>query len=132
MFGTDVVDQFIAIPRCGVVVNFLGEIKPHTHLSFNEEGIPYSSILERRHVDDQISKQRKGRTGGTNAGWYIKLRECEAVFSHGLDAHTLVEAVIRSEIFRLLSAKCSKEKSCQIFIVLILHIRSSARMWGTS
>nr|UDL13940.1 MAG: polyprotein [Xiangshan flavi-like virus 1] len=92
---TDIVGQSVTIPGCRVVVDFLEEIKPSTQLSINDQGIKYVRSLKRRRIDEFVSKQRKGRTGRTNSGWYIKPYSASPVADNGIDMGSIAEALLK-------------------------------------
>lgn len=87
--------QSVTIPDCKVVVDFLEEMKPVSGLEIGDDSILYDNKLTRRIVDEHTAKQRKGRTGRTNPGWYVTPRGCRPMASHPIDASTIGQALLR-------------------------------------
>lgn len=96
-FCTDVVGQAVTVPGCTAVVDFLEEMKPETRLEFNGLSLLYRYDLVRRIIGLATAKQRKGRTGRTNAGHYVCPIGLGPVDDYVLDKRTAAVVLLSLE-----------------------------------
>nr|WPA70758.1 MAG: polyprotein [Chalinolobus tuberculatus flavivirus 1] len=71
IFATDVIGQSVTIPGLTTVVDFMYEYKPKVMLTRDSTGVNYVRDVVKQVISEATQKQRKGRVGRTNHGYYI-------------------------------------------------------------
>uniref|UniRef100_A0AAT9JH95 Genome polyprotein n=1 Tax=Brachymeria lasus associated flavi-like virus TaxID=3142493 RepID=A0AAT9JH95_9FLAV len=103
VFCTDIVGKAVTIKGCVTVVDFGLEIKPKTIVHDYGNCLKYEHRLERRQIDYATAKQRKGRTGRTNDGFYISLGNVSRPSTHEIDNGVLAVTLLKLRSLNLWS-----------------------------